>query len=351
MAARCSEEFGLQCNVVCCKCPSAAVGLSTKASCCGHVPLHHETALRCRISATTPFALPGVTRRFLARPVNRLQRCRGRMRPLGSTDWSPTSTSVPLAPSCGCSRPTDGHFRQQRPFQKRSAAAAPVRLRLAACVSPLSSTTALSQPSPASVRLRGQLQVVAAGGPSGGLAKSRSPRGSEVSSSLIDLIASCRSLRLCMLAVVNSGTMHVGIQVVLECICGFWNLLQVDTPGKKLLVGVAVSYVLLVLLVPTANIFIQVHCCLLRPDQLQCCRCNCVRLSNFPTADTSRLVAGVFEGPRPLLTAHIRPGLSECGAHNRCQPCTQCYSVNHFQKPSASHCCRHMPASLPGQSF
>jgi hypothetical protein len=32
----------------------------------------------------------------------------------------------------------------------------------------------------------------------------------------------------------------------------------VDTPGKKLLVGVAVTYVLMVLLVPTANIFIQV---------------------------------------------------------------------------------------------
>ena len=35
-------------------------------------------------------------------------------------------------------------------------------------------------------------------------------------------------------------------------------VLQVDTPGKKLLVGVAVTYVLTVLLVPTANIFIQV---------------------------------------------------------------------------------------------
>jgi hypothetical protein len=35
-------------------------------------------------------------------------------------------------------------------------------------------------------------------------------------------------------------------------------MLQVDTPGKKFLVGVAVTYVLMVLLVPTANIFIQV---------------------------------------------------------------------------------------------
>lgn len=42
-----------------------------------------------------------------------------------------------------------------------------------------------------------------------------------------------------------------------------WNTstyMQVDTPGKKLLVGVAVTYVLTVLLVPTANIFIQVGC-------------------------------------------------------------------------------------------
>ena len=34
--------------------------------------------------------------------------------------------------------------------------------------------------------------------------------------------------------------------------------LQLDTPGKKLLVGIAVSYVGLVLLVPTVNVFVQV---------------------------------------------------------------------------------------------
>lgn len=33
---------------------------------------------------------------------------------------------------------------------------------------------------------------------------------------------------------------------------------QVDTPGKKLLVGVAIGYLALVLLVPTVNVFVQV---------------------------------------------------------------------------------------------
>lgn len=33
---------------------------------------------------------------------------------------------------------------------------------------------------------------------------------------------------------------------------------QVDTPGKKLLVGIAITYVVLVLVLPTANVFIQV---------------------------------------------------------------------------------------------
>ncbi len=36
---------------------------------------------------------------------------------------------------------------------------------------------------------------------------------------------------------------------------------QVDTPGKKLLVGVAIGYLALVLLVPTVNVFVQVPIC------------------------------------------------------------------------------------------
>jgi len=36
-----------------------------------------------------------------------------------------------------------------------------------------------------------------------------------------------------------------------------WAPEQVDTPGKKLLVGVAVTYLALVLLVPTLNVFVQ----------------------------------------------------------------------------------------------
>lgn len=48
-----------------------------------------------------------------------------------------------------------------------------------------------------------------------------------------------------------------------ECICSkyFVSLVQVDTPGKKLLVGVAVGYLALVLVVPTLNVFAQVDCC------------------------------------------------------------------------------------------
>ncbi len=34
--------------------------------------------------------------------------------------------------------------------------------------------------------------------------------------------------------------------------------MQVDTPGKKLLVGVAIGYLALVLFIPTLNVFVQV---------------------------------------------------------------------------------------------
>lgn len=48
-------------------------------------------------------------------------------------------------------------------------------------------------------------------------------------------------------------------------------LVQVDTPGKKLLVGVAVGYLALVLVVPTLNVFAQVNCCCcVHPLLLQC---------------------------------------------------------------------------------
>lgn len=40
-------------------------------------------------------------------------------------------------------------------------------------------------------------------------------------------------------------------------VCG-WCTMQVDTPGKKLLLGIAVGYLSLVLLVPTVNVFVQV---------------------------------------------------------------------------------------------
>lgn len=78
---------------------------------------------------------------------------------------------------------------------------------------PVKSTCGQRVPGCSSCRRRSRtsLHVVAAGGPSGGISKKlKSPRGSEV-----------------------------------------------DTPGKKLLVGVAVSWVTLVLLLPTANVFVQ----------------------------------------------------------------------------------------------
>lgn len=66
-------------------------------------------------------------------------------------------------------------------------------------------------------------------------------------------------------------------------------LVQVDTPGKKLLVGVAVGYLALVLVVPTLNVFAQVtaaaiyftHCCsacspVQLPMQALLCSCLCI---------------------------------------------------------------------------
>lgn len=58
-----------------------------------------------------------------------------------------------------------------------------------------------------------------------------------------------------------------------SCICSknFVSLVQVDTPGKKLLVGVAVGYLALVLVVPTLNVFAQVNCCChIHQPLLQC---------------------------------------------------------------------------------
>ena len=43
--------------------------------------------------------------------------------------------------------------------------------------------------------------------------------------------------------------------------CTAVTVVQVDTPGKKLLVGVAIGYLALVLLVPTVNVFVQVTTC------------------------------------------------------------------------------------------
>jgi len=59
---------------------------------------------------------------------------------------------------------------------------------------------------------------------------------------------------------------------------------QVDTPGKKLLVGVAIGYLALVLLVPTVNVFVQVTIC---PIHAVHVKSEMVKLSVIPPRDVN----------------------------------------------------------------
>ena len=61
-----------------------------------------------------------------------------------------------------------------------------------------------------------------------------------------------------------------------------------DTPGKKLLVGVAVTYLALVLLVPTLNVFVQVA-----PTCLRCAHAS---------AETLRSRLRMFQVPSSCKT-------------------------------------------------
>ena len=80
-----------------------------------------------------------------------------------------------------------------------------------------------------------------AGGPAGGITKSKGGKGKEV----------C-----------GSGCTEVpAYGWPITCSKDLLCLVQVDTPGKKLLVAVAVGYLALVLFVPTLNVFAQVSCC------------------------------------------------------------------------------------------
>lgn len=60
--------------------------------------------------------------------------------------------------------------------------------------------------------------------------------------------------------------------------------LQVDTPGKKLLVGVAIGYLALVLLVPTVNVFVQVTT---GPIHAVYAKLRTVKLSVIPPHDVN----------------------------------------------------------------
>lgn len=136
---------------------------------------------------------------------------------------------------------------------------------------------------------------------------------------------------------------RVALAAVQAAVCEGWRArqtfaveVQVDTLGKKLLVGVAVGYVGLVLLVPTLNVFVQVRqlcsCAALRgaaPQQAAsnlhtwpgCCsmrevqHSSCVMhtLPSFPHGEFV-LVAGILKGDWALFHALERARLPTCGA-------------------------------------
>ena len=103
------------------------------------------------------------------------------MRPAGLIPTNPASTSDSPLHSCSCHRPTDSNLRPLQPRQPPLAPQSHRRLRPAASLSSPGGAAALSRLRLARRQARRQLHVLTAGGPSGGLTKSRSPRGSEVS--------------------------------------------------------------------------------------------------------------------------------------------------------------------------
>ncbi len=66
-------------------------------------------------------------------------------------------------------------------------------------------------------------------------------------------------------------TLQLGFDcaLMMEGILMTHTAVQVDTPGKKLLVGVAIGYLALVLLVPTVNVFVQVTICCIHAVHLK----------------------------------------------------------------------------------
>lgn len=252
-------------------------------------------------------------------------------RALGPVAHSPTSTRDSPAHSCACFGPVYSHVRQLPTLQaqaaargRRSPATTSHALRQTAAVS----LQRLQAAQPTARHGRRQLHVVAAGGPAGGLQKSRSPRGGEVQHWSQTLRSCCDDNR----ALVQAGDLSCeGMTThdhksLAPCVM-VTMLSQVDTPGKKLLVGVAVTYVLLVLLVPTANIFIQV-CGSLTAFSLHICPAgDCFSCVGAPRWTCTKLVmwflpcAGVCQWLWSFLWAALRPRLPPCGARRQLLHC------------------------------
>ena len=99
---------------------------------------------------------------------------------------SPTAQSptAPVQPPCGCYRHAELPARLKHLLHSQAAAQRPGRLRHGGSRALHSSTALGGMALHRGVRWRGQLHLVAAGGPAGGINKSRVPRGREVTLSL-----------------------------------------------------------------------------------------------------------------------------------------------------------------------
>lgn len=111
------------------------------------------------------------------------------------------------------------------------------------------------KPSFRAVRLRtNRLVIKNGGGPAGGINRSKNSKGKEVSTSWsISLLSYSTHVQSVFASCLPSTILYV-----ISISGNNLPVLQVDTPGKKLLVGVAIGYLALVLVVPTLNVFVQV---------------------------------------------------------------------------------------------
>jgi len=102
-----------------------------------------------------------------------------------------------------------------------------------------------------------------AGGPAGGITRSKNSKGKEVS------ISPCMLREMVLAAWRETLQLGFDCALMMEGILMTHTAVQVDTPGKKLLVGVAIGYLALVLLVPTVNVFVQVTICCIHAVHLK----------------------------------------------------------------------------------